>query len=251
MNKKILILICLILFIFSVVSVSATEDVNQTADDNADDLVVSDDTLSVSLSDDEISAKDDGTFTALQEKIDNAQTGSTITLMNDYLRDSDKDPNKITIDKALTINGNGHKIDADGYYSSQSRIFYITSSGVVLNDISFLNVYSTGHYSEPGHYNGGAIYSEENLRINNCNFSNGYVGEAFGSAIYCEKNIELNNCIFTHNDGSAHSGYGQSSVIQCKKLVASNCKFIENHNHIYADDMELSNCLFENYGSTD
>ena len=268
MKRKFLILICLILFFVSVSGVSAAEDVNQTINgdtnnvvSNVDTLSVSatedvnqsidDDTLSVSEDNNEISAKDDGTFTALQEKIDNARAGSTITLMNDYLRSSDKDPNRITIDKALTIDGNGYKIDADGYYNSQSRIFYITSSGVVLNDISFLNAYSTGHYSESGHYNGGAIYSEENLRINNCNFSNGIVNEAFGSAIYCEKNIELNNCIFTHNDGSAYSGYGQSSVIQCKKLVASNCKFIENHNHVYADDMELSNCLFENYGSTD
>ena len=90
-KAKFLFLICLILFFVSVSGVSASEDLNQTIDN--------DDALSVSEDVNVISAKDDGTFTALQEKIDNAQTGSTITLMNDYLRDSDKDPNKITIDK--------------------------------------------------------------------------------------------------------------------------------------------------------
>ena len=72
MNRKFLILIGLILFIVSISAVSATEDLNQTIDDGAGDLVVSDDTLSVSLNDDEIGAKDDGTFTALQEKRNSA-----------------------------------------------------------------------------------------------------------------------------------------------------------------------------------
>ena len=69
MKRKFLILICLILFFVSVVAVSASEDLNQTIDN--------DDALSVSA-DYEISAKDAGTFTALQEKINNAPSGSTI-----------------------------------------------------------------------------------------------------------------------------------------------------------------------------
>ena len=96
MKRKFLILICLILFFVSVSGVSAAEDVNQTVDDGANDLVSSVDTLSVSAtedvnqtvddvlsvsSDNEISAMDAGTFTALQEKIDNAGAGSTIKVL--------------------------------------------------------------------------------------------------------------------------------------------------------------------------
>ena len=70
MKRKFLILICLALIIVSIACVSAEEDVNQTVDDDA---------LSVSV-DNELSAKDKGTFTALQEKINNAAEVSTINL---------------------------------------------------------------------------------------------------------------------------------------------------------------------------
>uniref|UniRef100_UPI0038910997 hypothetical protein n=1 Tax=Methanobrevibacter sp. TaxID=66852 RepID=UPI0038910997 len=89
MKRKFLILFCLVVFIVSVAGVSASEDVNQTVDetlsvsaiDNADQT---NDALGVFENVDELSAKDDGTFTALQKKIDNAYYGSTITLENDY-----------------------------------------------------------------------------------------------------------------------------------------------------------------------
>ena len=105
MNKKFLIIICLILFIVSIAGVAATEDTNQTADD----------ALSVST-DNEISAKDDGTFTALQEKINSAAAGSTINLENDYKYDEGFSSDGIVINynDNITINGNGHTIDASG-----------------------------------------------------------------------------------------------------------------------------------------
>ena len=55
---------------------------------------------------------DDGTFTALQNKIDNAEEGSTIFLNNDYIYDEGFDIEGISISKKLTIQGNGHTIDA-------------------------------------------------------------------------------------------------------------------------------------------
>lgn len=239
MNWKFLILICLILFFVSIVGVSAADDVNQTIDD---------DTLSVSI-DNELSAKDSGTFTELQEKINNAQAGSTITLNNDYLRDDSSDPNRIIIDKALTINGNGHKIDVDGSYYGQSRIFYITSSNVVLNDIDFLNAYVLGHYSNPGSSNGGAIYSEKNLILNNCNFINCYIQDGFGAAVYSSADVTINRCTFTKNSGYAFSGYSASSVISAKNVFANACSFHDNKytTAISSDnDLIVENSIFRN-----
>ena len=51
----------------------------------------------------ELSAKDDGTFTALQKKIDNAREGAIINLENDYKYDEGFSTDGITINKALTI----------------------------------------------------------------------------------------------------------------------------------------------------
>ena len=248
MKGKILILLCLILFIVSIAGVSATEELNQTIDDGANDLTVSDGTLSVSLNDDEIGAKDDGTFTALQKKINNAQAGSTITLENDYYRE-ESDPNKITINKALTINGNGHTIDVGGNYYQQSKIFYVTSSGVVLNNINFANAYATGHYSEAGSYNGGAICSERNLVLNNCKFTNCYIQEGYGAAIYSTADVTINSCTFTKNNGNSNSGYAASSVISAKNVFAKDCSFYDNDYAIpiYSDnDLTVENSVFRN-----
>jgi hypothetical protein len=92
-------LVCL----FAISAVSATEISNETdVVANSDDsgLIaesVSEDTLSVSLSDDEIvGSADNGTFTDLQNKIDDADEGSTIYLENDYAYDSGFSTNGIT-----------------------------------------------------------------------------------------------------------------------------------------------------------
>ena len=135
MKRKILILLCLIFFIVSVSCVSAAEDVNQTVNDGADDLVVSDDTLSVSLSDDQIGAKDDGTFTALQEKINKAPEGSTISLENDYQYSGETDSQTVYISKKITINGNGFSVSGNSDFSTLS--IDSTVDNVELNNINF------------------------------------------------------------------------------------------------------------------
>ena len=109
--KKWFLIILLFVFIISLSCVSAVEDVNQTIYDDTNDLVSGEDTLSVSLSEDELSAKDDGTFTALQKKIDNAREGAIINLENDYKYDEGFSTDGITINKALTIEGNGYLLD--------------------------------------------------------------------------------------------------------------------------------------------
>ena len=143
MKKKIL--LGLLLLIISVGCVSA-EDTNSTDGD----IVSSDFT---------------GNFQDLQDLIDDAG-GPEIELNDDY-----NGTGMITINKDLTINGNGHYIDAN----SKSAILFIKDCTVVLNNIKFYN-------ANEDFYSGGAIYSNQYsiLRVSGCGFYNNYAAGGGG-----------------------------------------------------------------------
>ena len=106
MNKKILILCCLVLFFMSIVSVSAG---------------------------------DNDTFTSLQTEIN--QPGNTIELTHNYVYDNSTDGELqtgigITKDN-FTINGNGFTIDG----ANQARIFHITGENVTISNLNIINGY--------------------------------------------------------------------------------------------------------------
>lgn len=87
------------------------------------------------LSDDEV-----GNFTELSGLISQSSSGSTINLTKDYKRiPSEGYSNGISISKEITINGNGHTIDA----SNGAGIFSVSGSNVVLNNITFTNAYNS------------------------------------------------------------------------------------------------------------
>ena len=252
MKRKFLILLCLVLFIVSVSCVSAAENTNQTVDgissvSTIDNIDQTNDTLGVFENVEELSAKDDGTFTALQEKINNAPAGSTITLENDYKYDADFDKNGILIDKKLSINGNGYTIDG----SNRARIFNGYGQGIVLNNINFFDGFSL---------NGGAIYARGDMEINNCNFdsnevyTSSYKTEVKGGAIYSTANLILNNCIFTRNSVHANGINGDGDAIFCdKKVTMNDCYFEKNSEYvnifshmIIAKEVESYNSSFNN-----
>ena len=131
----------------------------------------------------------------LQNLIDKTSSGGTISLKFDYYCDSTTNNGGITIDRPITINGNGHTIDANKY----SRIFYITGNNVVLNNLTFRNAHSYEY--------GGCIYSEGLLTINDCNFYDNSA-EYSGGAIAATSGLTLNNCIFRYNEV-----YGQESKV--------------------------------------
>ena len=94
------------------------------------EIELSNDDIISSYEDEIISEKDNCTFTALQKKIDNTIEGSTISLENNYTYDEDFSLNRITINKSLTINGNGYTIDA----KSKSGIIYLSGKNIILKN---------------------------------------------------------------------------------------------------------------------
>ena len=179
-KKTLLVFFLIICVLFSVSSVVAG-DVNDEviASESQDSDVVSQAAVEVdndnqkiennlisSSSEDILSEKDNGTFTALQDKISNAAEGATIALENDYANDGVL-ADGILISKSITINGNGYTIDAQ----HKSRIFNVTAK--------FIN----GNASY-----GGAIFTEgDNLTISESIFINNTAD--WGGANYFRKKI--------------------------------------------------------------
>ena len=260
--KKSLLIVCLIIFLFSIASVSANEidDVAFTAEDN--EIIAVDEDSSAENMDEiltessqenviEEEAEDDGTFSALQKKINDAEEGTVITLDKDYTYDEGFSKRGIRINKNLTINGNGHTLDG----LSQSRIFLvryglIDNNHVVLNNIKFTNG-NTDLY-------GGAIFNYGNLTVNNCVFTNNYA-KYCGGAINSVGHLNLKNSNFTKNTAGGDGG---------AVLTFSIDKAVEFFKKIYVDrtpegEMEfvfnatltidlsygtnyVSNCIFTN-----
>jgi len=214
MNKKFLFLICLILFIFTVSSVSAT-DANQTEN---------------------VLSADVGTFSQLQDTINNAENGSTVNLDKDYVYNGGEN---IKIDKDITINGNGHMIDGN----HATRIFNIEYAEVVLKNIVFANALSSD--------DGGAILSyTSNIEIDNCSFINNAAD--YGGAICSyNTNIEIDNCSFINN---AAGDDGGAIYAEYTYLSIDNSLFLNNSADSgaaiyfisYGNDMLISNSLINN-----
>ena len=226
MKFKNIMFVCMLLAILAIGAVNAT-DVNSTEDaiaqedisiDNQADDTISQEDISIDNQAEDLSTTqqedvleaDDGTFTSLKNKIDNAEVGSTVTLANDYKYDDGFTTDGVYINKDLTINGNGHTLNG----LSKSRIFKIGSGvKVVLNNIKFSNGFAN---------HGAAIKSEANLEINNCVFDgneaehNGWVagdqywskysGAVASGTIISDGNLKIKYSTFKNNNAEFYGG---------------------------------------------
>lgn len=197
--KKIFFMICFFILVFGVVAVSAndTNDTLMASDDEVQILEQVNETVTDSIGSDVLN-DDDATFTALQNKITNAENGSTISLDKDYTYDDGFDKKGIVIDKDITINGNGHSLNGAG----QARIFLvklglIKNHQVILKNIKFINA-STDLY-------GGAIFNYANLTVDNCQFTSNYAKYA-GGAISSIGHLNCKNSKFTKNTADGDGG---------------------------------------------
>ena len=221
--KKSLLVFCVIICILFTVSSVAAGDVNDAAiaSENQDMIEIENqDSVDVngatgeiddanqkiesdvisSSNEDILSEKDNGTFKALQEKINNATEGSTITLENDYTYDEGFDTGGIVINKDLTINGKGHTLNGlskSNIFTVIQREYSYSTVSLLLNNITFTN----GKTAVTNHDNNHK-YQLNDLTIKNCVFTNNK-----GSAIenYYD-NLKVQNCVFTNNGASGSNG---------------------------------------------
>lgn len=159
----------------------------------------------------------DGNFSDLNILIRNCEVGGTVKLEKDYIFDnfSDRYSYGIDIDKPLTIDGQGHIIDA----RNQTRIFQAFNN-VTLKNIIFKNGYSSY---------GGAVYSGSgNLFIINSTFKNNLAGD--GGAIYAVSGIlSVENSSFIDNH-LTNLYYAESggAIYASNDVVIFNSTFVNN-----------------------
>ena len=151
----------------------------------------------------------------------------TIRLESDIHFDSNERldyTNGINIDvDDLTIEGGGHKIDADRL----ARIFSITGRNVVIKDIVFENGFSysrskkeAGLAGRMDRGYGGAIYNQGHLELINCIFSNNR-SSSYGGAIanMSDASLKINKCIFTNNHAFNGGAIFNKAVLKIESSI--------------------------------
>lgn len=183
------ILIPILILIFLTLSCASASDLNGTMEDatltNANDDVVSDNSLNNLLTSNDDSIVENGlnetlsvsneenlaatvyfdgtTFSQLQSKINSAHDYDTIVLTKNVKQDGSS---AILIEKPITIDGNGFTIDGN----RGGRMITIGGGGanVTLKNISFIN-----GYDHDLMFGVGAIYwNAPNALLTHCNFTN-------------------------------------------------------------------------------
>ena len=154
--KRSIIILILLIACIAVTDVSAAD--NFTNDSYTADSI---DTLKMEEIDDSLDeeklSSPFSTFTDLNNIV-NDESKWTINLDRDYSFSPNEDSNLvngIVINRSITINGNGHTINAN----NQSRIFNVTNH-VNFNNIVFKNAYADS----------GSAITGSNYAVSNCRF---------------------------------------------------------------------------------
>ena len=174
----------------------------------------------------------DGSFDEIDEKINNASSGDTISLEGEYSY-SDK---IITVNKDVTIDGN-NKTTLNG--GKNHQIMHVSSDNVTLKNLKLIcskgsaiscfannllieNCEFINNEPTASNYYGGAVhFSANNLTIKDCIFENNT------NPIYASgNNISIINSTFKSNSENAVMLYGLNELI-------SDCKFINNDGALY------------------
>lgn len=168
-----------------------------------------------------------GNFQELADLIDAADDGATMQLKKDY-----NGSGMIFIEKDLTINGNGHYIDAN----SISSIFLIDECEVTLNNIRFFNACES-------EVDGGALYSYGTLKVNGCEFYDN-IANRYGGAIYSTGELYVDSSKFSNNRAECGCCIYASNL-----LKVTNSQFTTKYNDAefidyYDDDDETSGSLY-------
>ena len=239
--KKSFIFICLIICLFSISSICAS-DVNDTglaSENQISNEMTQENLIEIeNQENDELSVQEDiRTFTELSNKINSG--AKEISLDADYKYNASEDSDYsegIQIKNAITIDGKGHTINGTG----TSLMFRIVSNDVTLKNINFQVKPSRDKYHE---YIYGGIYGSDvsnvkfvncsfnkysyiqlnninNSTIVDCNFYNTIIDEISAYIKFDGNNNKIHNCNF-------YNCFSEIMLISGNNQEIRGCKFID------------------------
>ena len=239
--KNVLIGLVILFVLCSISSVSAIE-LNDTQSQDNDFTAISNYNIQSAISnEDNLSAA--GSLSQLQDQINKASNGAVIKLNQDYSGSGDSG---ISIDKSLTIDGQGHTIDCANL--KNTFLFKLTNGKITLENLIIKNnnndllgfgtiyikdsaactINNCTFINNKANFDGGAIYNgvkENSLTIKNSKFINNSASNDDGGAIFSRGKLIIENSFFEGNKASVDGG-----AICCEELTELiNTKFISNH----------------------
>lgn len=258
MKRSLMLLLLVLISVFAISGVNASEDILQDNSTNEivgspiDEIVAEENDLEMTENaNDEIISNDSGNYRSIQEMIDSAKPeeetvyldGSTYSC--DYL---------VVINKTITLDGNGSTLIFNGSDKNYtSTFFYInkTASNVVMKNLKFVNgnLQFGGAITWEGDHGvisnctfdhnlargksamGGAIFMlGNNCTVVNSTFKDNVAQEFGGAILWNGTNGTINNCEFIGNEASGdESGRGGALVIAGDNCTVINSNFTENH----------------------
>ena len=170
--RKLMIIIILTIFLFSIASVTAANTTEVMT--STDDSTQKNDEIISNVNKEIINDANTGTFAELESDIEKTEAGSTLKLEKNYTCEEGFDTDGIIIGKSITIDGQGNTIDAQG----KASIFYVQANNVILKNIIFKNGNSADEYGADRY--GGAIYWFGPYgSVSGCSFINNKGGAIF------------------------------------------------------------------------
>lgn len=187
-----------------------------------------------------------GTYDELSNDIKNIDSNSVYNITKDY-QFNGKGQTIILNDRVIviskdniTINGNGHCIDAGG--SQNFAIFKVTGNNVTIKDLNFIN-------SAPGAIMGPTFCSNARYQkilspiswygnygvLENCNFYNDCSVNG-GALTWMGNNGTINSCIFENNTAK---GVGGAIYIGGTNNTISNCRFANSTSQLSGETVYI------------
>ena len=230
----------MVLFVLCSISAVSAADLNDTQSLDNDFISISNDNIQSAISnEDNLSS---GSVSQLQDQINKASNGAVIKLNQNYSINSESG---ISIDKTLTIDGQGYTIDGGNL---KNNYLFISSSGKITMENLVIKNFNNYHYgfgtiyikdsaqysinnctfiSNVASFDGGAIYNgvkENTLTIKNSKFINNAAEQDDGGAIFSRGSLIIENSYFEGNKASVDGG-----AIYCENSIdVINTKFISN-----------------------
>jgi len=181
------------------------------------------------VSDDQISDNIDFVCSSLQDTIDQAEPGATIQLPSGTYTEV------LTIDKPLHIRGEGTiQTVLNPTSPINGYAIQITAEGVTLSNLEIMNQ-ATGLYTT------GVKISASNTTIENCSFHD----TPIGIAVWSVQNT-ISHCVFQGCDDEGIVLLG-TPTLECTNNTITSCLFTENCDGIelqYATHNLIQSCCF-------